>query len=446
MLHIFKKIFKKNIGIPSLAHPMRYLYQIKKLVSNAKGKGLSQLFEQSQDSVQLFNFCFDADILSTALATDIRKEQYHLSQPQQRLLKVKNKQRLVYDYPLTDKIVLGVLSQVLNELLTQVMSKHSYAFQIGKSPVQVIQSLANYIKSFPNNISEFYLFRTDFVSYSDEIDVRENSIFWTNLEELFTLFSIKPTQYQWKLIKDAIRPECYNLNGLLQCNLAGVPTGTAMVTFTNNFYAYKIDHIMEKYEDIFYARYCDDIILCHPDPSYLKEKSIELKTLIHSLSLRTNPKKEMWNYFTTSGKACDNPEFTGVNAYEYLGYRVRANGMFTLSKARQRKILKTLFYRISNTYKSASFKNKIQAGEIICHAINNSYTNPSMAEPGILSLINETTDHAQLKHLDYLIALRIAETLSGIRGTKAFRHYPYKKIRAEFGLRSLIVLRNKGVQ
>jgi hypothetical protein len=51
-------------------------------------------------------------------------------------------------------------------------------------------------------------------------------------------------------------------------------------------------------------------------------------------------------------------------------------------------------------------------------------------------------NRAQLKHLDYLIALSLAETLSDKRGVRAFRIIPYKKLRRTWHLHSLVVARN----
>ncbi len=438
-------IFKKNKGIQTFSHPVRYLYQINKLIANAKSKGLSALFELTQQDVPLFNFSFDADNLANAIAVDIRKERYHLTTPRQRLIETKNKKRIIYDYPLTDKIVIGVIAQVMNELLEQVMSDKSYAFRVGSSPLHVVKDFTTYIKSKQkhSNIREFYIFRTDFVAYSDEIDVRQNSIFWKNLDELFNLFAIRPSFYQLQLIKEVIRPEFYNLEGHLQSNLSGVPTGTSMITFINNFYAYKIDNVIGADNEIFYARYCDDILICHTDKDYLKNVGKKLLEMIDAISLKTNAKKDFWGYFTPAGKASDDPLFEGTNMYDYLGYRIHAHGTFSLSTARQNKFLQIIHRRIKNISRSARFKTPFHKGKIICNSINDSLIKTYVGEQSALSMIRESSDHGQLKHLDYQIALRIAENLSGLKGPKAFRKYSYEYIRKTLGLRSLITLRNE---
>lgn len=441
---MFEKLFKTQ-GIKTLTHPTRYLYQIRKLVDNTQRLGVSQLFIQRQETVPLFNFYFDAHNLADAIALEVRNDAYQLTNPRQRVIKTKSKERIIYDYPATDKILLGVLSQVLNECLEEVISDKSYAFRSGKKVQDVMDDWSRYIRSHKkNNIHAFYFFRTDFVGYSDEIDVRENSQLWSNLHELFTYLKIIPTPYQWRLIRDAIRPEYYNLEGLLQCNLSGVPTGTSMITFTNNFYAYKIDNIIGANADLFYIRYCDDILLCHPDKAVLLEKKKELMAMIESLSLHTNDKKNFLGYFSSAGNASDDPQFTGCNSYDYLGYRMYADGTFSLSRQRLRKFLRSIYQYIDNIRYSAQFKNSNHAGKIICRALNDVLTKRIIGEQGAVALIQECSNHAQLKQLDYLIALRVAETISGVKGARAFRSVPYQRIRETYKLESLVNLRNRG--
>jgi hypothetical protein len=446
VIHGCSMIFKRQ-GIKTLTHPTRYLYQIRKLAENAQKNGISQLFTQKQTDVPLFNFYFDAHNLADILSADVRSETYRLTHPKQRLIKTKTKMRLIYEYSLTDKIILGVLSQVLNECLEEVISDKSYAFRTGIKVQDVLENWSRYLRTHKKkNINEFYFFRTDFVNYSDEINVNENSVFWSNLSELLSRLGVYPTTYQWGLIRYAIRPEYYNLEGRLQCNLMGVPTGTSIVNFTNNFYAYKVDNLIGNDSSLLYIRYCDDIFICHPEKRVLLQKKDELNAMIQSLSLRTNAKKNFLGYFSPSGKACDDPQFTGCNSYEYLGYRMYAEGTFSLSRQRIRKFLRSIYQHINHIRYSAHFKSTNQAGKIICHALNDVMIKRIICDHGANALLKESSNHAQLKHLDYLIALRVAETLSGVKGVRAFRKVPYQTIRDIYHLQSLVNLRNRAPQ
>ena len=53
------------------------------------------------------------------------------------------------------------------------------------------------------------------------------------------------------------------------------------------------------------------------------------------------------------------------------------------------------------------------------------------------------TDRRQLAQLDYLIAKIVLEAVTGKRGVRGFRKVPYRKIREDWGLVSLLHARNR---
>lgn len=427
-------------GIKTLSHPKRYIYQIDKLIDNIRVKGMEYLFLENQNGINAFSFNFDKENLAKNIANDIRKERYIFSPARQKIITTKNKNRIVYHFSLTDKIVIGVISQILNEMLDKIMHKSSYAFRINMSPLKVLHNLSKYIKKISSY--ESYIFRTDFVDYSNQIPLYKHSVLWKNLIEFFHKFDVEPTEYQWYLIKNAIRPEFYDTNDNLQSNIIGAPTGSSIIAFINNFYVYKMDDIIGN-KNIFYSRYCDDILLCHYDAKYLQEVSYEMLNLIDRFSLSINDKKNFWGYFTPSAKKCVDSKFIGINNYNYLGYCIHAKGDFSISKQRQRKFLRIVYKRIKSVHNSLySFSSIEQKAKLLCQAVNNCLTKKILFSQSALTVIFESTNHSELKNLDYQIALRIAEKLSNVYGAKAFRYFSYATLRNKFGLQSLVQLRN----
>lgn len=57
-------------------------------------------------------------------------------------------------------------------------------------------------------------------------------------------------------------------------------------------------------------------------------------------------------------------------------------------------------------------------------------------------MILRANDHHYLQEVDRIIALMIAEKLSGVKGRKAFRYIPYQKIREKWQLPSLVTMVN----
>lgn len=437
------QFIKKWLGIPSFSLPTRYEFQIQKMVASVQAKGAAKLFELRQNDIPLFNFNFDIYYLAKALSTDIRKERYQLSMPKQRMVNTKTKQRLIYDYNLTDKIVIASISQLLNELLESIISDRSYAFRVGSNPLMVVKTLSNYILHYrKKHTDNLYLFKTDFVAYSDSICIGPKSVLWDYIAELFQAHHIIPSPYQLKLITQIIRPEHYNLDNRLQTNVYGAPTGTAIISFVNNLYAFKIDKLFDNQPDLFYARYCDDIVLLHPDKEKLLAYIDRFNNEIEKIQLKTNSRKNILACFSRSGAAYDDQRFQSLNYIDYLGFRLSSHGLFCLSKPRQRKFLRLMVQRINDILKTLPHQSIDEAGSIICHALNDYMINKVIGEQSARALISESSDHGQLKQLDYQLALNVAKALTRINSVKAFRVISYKKIRETYGLKSILMLRN----
>lgn len=63
-------------------------------------------------------------------------------------------------------------------------------------------------------------------------------------------------------------------------------------------------------------------------------------------------------------------------------------------------------------------------------------------ENQIKRILTLSNDRDCLKQLDFLIALKVAEICSGRKGVRAFRYISYKKIRSQWGLKSLCQVKN----
>ena len=68
-------------------------------------------------------------------------------------------------------------------------------------------------------------------------------------------------------------------------------------------------------------------------------------------------------------------------------------------------------------------------------------TNP-FAVQGLSAVLENTTDRGVLKDLDFRIARKLAQVATGLPGARGFRQVPPRVLRGEFGLTSLVHLRN----
>jgi hypothetical protein len=68
--------------------------------------------------------------------------------------------------------------------------------------------------------------------------------------------------------------------------------------------------------------------------------------------------------------------------------------------------------------------------------------NNSFAMTGVSALLDTTTDRGVLKDLDFRIARKIVQVATGRAGVRGFRLVPPATLHREFGLVSLVHLRN----
>jgi hypothetical protein len=60
-----------------------------------------------------------------------------------------------------------------------------------------------------------------------------------------------------------------------------------------------------------------------------------------------------------------------------------------------------------------------------------------------IALRRVVTDRRQLRQLDYWIARIVVKSLTGRRDARAFREIPYRTLRRDWGLVSLVAARNR---
>lgn len=435
-----------TLTFQNLHDPQRYELQIDKIFNRVKDrKGLGALFETEYEGVPLFSFGYDRREIARYLAISVRNESYRFTPPVQKLVKTKNKnkKRLLYHINVLDKIVICVLANLLTELLLPFLNPCVFSYRKGVSAKDEVVSLARYIQAqqAPTSRKGVYLLQTDIASYSDEINVQDTSGFWSRLAEYFDKLGLQPTDYHWYLIKQAVRPDHYNLDGALVTNLKGAPTGSPITTVLYNYYVACVDFYLTCEPDLFYARYSDDIVICHADRSVVESAEDYLHIYLKAISLGLSEKKTNRLYFTSSGHADSSSGWKGTNRINLLGYSLNGSGHYCISTTRQHKFLTKIRYRVKNSLNILKDFSLGDQGRYICQVANSLLTDDTTGSH-LLTALQQSNDPVQLKHLDYQIALIIAEALTGINGPKAFRTVSYRKLRQEWGLQSLLMLRH----
>lgn len=424
-----------------LSDRKRLINQIEKLYYKLKERG--NLAQAQHDGVALYTLMLKKHQLAKLLSKALKQHRFQTAPARQKHIQIKDKTREIFLYPLLDQIINGTAAQLLNDLLQPVNSKNSYAYQPGKQPLNAVTDFENYLKQNPQGV---YLVKTDIENYSDNLPVDEHSPLWPKLEKLFSHQNLSVCSYSWKLLKRIIRPEIISLDGNHYSKLSGMPTGSPICTFLGNLYLHDVDKKLEQYPGSFYARYNDDLLIAHPKKAVIEEIRENLFKQIQLLNLTRNLEKEEQLAFNKAARS-EHKDWLGINYLDYLGFRLHASGTHCLSKARQQRLLQLLKERINATLQCNQGNTNIEAlGKSVCQSLNHAYCTLPQQDNHCFQLITQSNDRQQLKHLDYLLALYIAYRLSGIKGPKAFKKIPYRRIRNQWGLLSLCQLRNKGLE
>ena len=419
-----------------------YELQIERYVHGLKAKG-ADLYRSSAGDVSVLHLYTDKTKLAKCIANDIRNEKYIIKPPQIQIIKdFKGKERKVFHYSNIDKVVIGAITYFLSTTLSKYLHKDNYAYQKNKGCIDAIVSLAKFIKKNRNEDS-IYLYFCDIKSYTDTITVGPKSVFHRQLDQMLKLENCFLSDYQRAFITEMMRPSCvYNEDGIQQCFLQGIPTGSAITSFLYNYYVTHIDLYLQDIDNLYFSRYCDDIVISHKDVNKLIEVSNVLKEKLKSLNLVINENKEIFVNMNKSGNKASPQPWISKQKCIHLGFEIRCDGSITLTANRINAIFKYIKKQIKHIHNNYSIADRDALGRKVCATVNRAFVHCQYSCPDLMVLLKYTTDHNMLKSIDYKVALIIAQHISGLKGTKAFRVVTYKKIRKKWGLKSLCLLRN----
>lgn len=418
----------------------RYRQQIRKLFTKLKER--KALFTTQQAGVSYFNFGMHEQKLAKLLRDAVIKETYQFQPAKQQLIVVNNKRRTIYTFALLDKIVMSVLITILAELAETYLADQLFSYRKRRRPLTAAKQFSKYVRAHTQKFSKSqrgcYLLKTDIADYTDNIRLDAHSKLWQLLDEMLLKNNCHLTTYQQQLIRASFRPIYEDESELLQCNIKGVPTGSIASTLAYNLYCAEIDRQISQIPELYYSRYCDDILIAHANPNILQQAIQKLQQMLQTLGLTRRQAKDQLLYLTMAAKKPPYAEWDAGQKLTYLGYEIYADGSLMLSSKRLSKLLKALRQRIANVVRLCRDSLKLaELGKTVCQAINAALIDEIFGEQAVPALL-ECNHLGMLKHLDYLIALAIAEAISCQKGVKAFRKIPYYRIRTEWGLISLV--------
>ena len=215
----------------------------------------------------------------------------------------KGKEREIFALPYyPDRIIQWAIVQVLEPIWMDTFIKGTYSSLKGRG---IHKALVDLKRDLQNGHDTRHCLKFDIKKYYPSV----------NHEILKQIIK--------KKIKD---PNVLELLDEIIDSNHGVPIGNYLSQYFGNLYLNDFDHWMKEVQHIkYYYRYCDDVVLLHPDKSWLHTTLAEIKQyLFDNLKLVV---KENYQIFPTN-----------VRGIDFIGYRCFSN--YTLLRKSTTKNLK----------------------------------------------------------------------------------------------------------
>jgi hypothetical protein len=397
-----------------------------------------------QSDVSLASIVMNRGKVARLLAREVAEGRYELEPGELRTIRARHKTREVFACRITDLIVHGVVADIVQDAVSPRLSSRVFSYRKGLSWMRPIAELAAYVRSERGRHTDprargVYVLRRDVDSYTDSIPIGRGSPLWPMLEaELGT--PLPP------LLEEVIRVEMRVTGGGVVCRARGLPMGQPIAAIVANLYLTEMDRALATVPGAFYARYGDDFLFAHADAGAAREAEASIDRILASLELTVNAKKRRTLYLTPAGRSSDEwREARGASSVPFLGTRIMGDGTVGLDDAKVRSLLREIDRRTSATARTLGGRSRDEVGRAVCSVVGRALDPRSALtqQRSAIALRRVVTDRRQLRQLDYSIARIVLKALTGRRDARAFREIPYRTLRGDWGLVSLVAARNR---
>jgi len=343
-----------------------------------------------------------------------------------------------------------VVAEIIEETAAPLLVPQLYSYRKGVSWWHAVNQFSEFVRAhrraLPDPLSRgLHVLRRDIDAYTDSIPVGDASPLWKILCGLFNLSAPRNGPADWRIVESVVRPVVYDKEGRLISLLRGVPTGQPVACVLFNIYLHQLDRELAAIPGGFYARYSDDILFAHPDPEAARTAAEAIERSLAELGLRLKAEKSLDLYLNGAGRKPVTPsKARGSPFVPFLGLNVWADGTTSLDREKTRQLLHDCAARAHLTVRALHGATLKTRGRSVCAALNRALAVETLLfqEPTAALLRRVVTRRSKLMELDYLLAKIVVESVTGRRGSRAFRILPYRTLRRDWGLESLFHGRN----
>jgi hypothetical protein len=426
-----------------LSNPDRYVRQFDYL--HHRYSGTHRIHSLSHHGVSFWDLVPDRRRFSRMIARAIEGGTYSMAPARVKQVWL-DKPRDIFYFEALDFVVHGVMGDILCDAIDPMLAPSVYSYRRGVSSWKAVCGFASYVRAHCRAHADvkkrgLYVFRSDVNGYIESIPLGAHSPLWPMLKNALGESFAGP---RFHIVEQMLRPEIVADDGSRYMRCRGIPLGSAVATQALNLYLSGLDHRMEAIASAFYVRFGDDILFAHEDPGVVEHAIAMIRDHLRGLQLELQESKERLYWFNGAGrKSAEWPEARGSQTVVFVGCAVRFDGTITLPNDKARHVLVDLKQRIRRTVKllcGAPMDDRASAlVAVVNQCLDPSSPFATRHAPRLRALV---TCRRQLEHLDHLIALMIAEALTGRRGVRAFRTVSRCTLRERYELVSLVAKRN----
>ncbi|MBP3195943.1 MAG: hypothetical protein J6N21_02940 [Butyrivibrio sp.] len=217
------------------------------------------------------------------------------------------KVRTIALYTMRDKVVQQSLANELTEIFDCKFSDQTFAYRSDKSAIIAVEEISKKI------IEEKYsvFLKVDITHFFD-------SILWDILRSRLEV--VVQEDDTLELVKEcSCSTSLDEVTGELNEKRCGIYQGSSLAPLLSNVYLLDFDNWLTSIEDIYFARYSDDMVILCNDHNFAMNLLQEIKNKFDALGLKLNDKKSVLGHIS--------------EGFDFLGYHFDALGKAIPAKA-----------------------------------------------------------------------------------------------------------------
>jgi retron-type reverse transcriptase len=370
-------------------------------------------------------FVIALNLFIQEIKDSVNSDEYVIESPEiEKKFKKKDKKRNISTYrpisiyPLKERIIIGLVSKYFTKIFDKYFSEQSYAFRqpptidekkkkskIQKNHHEAIQTILDYRKKHDNtplwvsecDIKKFYdsvhhktlkyffkkLIKQTKKNCPASYDIRAENLFYKYLDSYSFVKNVLPKNKRMKngefgwVEKELKESKLFKSTRNLKL---GVPQGGALSGLISNILLDSIDKKLESFKDpdLLYVRYCDDMVIIHPDKEKCKKYSEIYEQSLKKMKLFSHPFQEcsyadyksFWNKKSKKPYRWYNEKGKSFYWFGFVGYEISFDGDLRVRKSSLRKEKDKQKKVVSDIVKVIKTDRRKSKGYILESAIN----------------------------------------------------------------------------